>query len=118
MPSSASGAPPSASGAPPDGVLPDGAPPYGTYVAPTGPQPRPPLLLRIWPELPGPAPRSVLIGLGGVALMAGLTLLQGRYVSNQPLVLAVAVLSIVPVAVFSLFTQRSFVRGLTAGMGK
>jgi raffinose/stachyose/melibiose transport system permease protein len=51
-------------------------------------------------------------------LMAGLTLLQGRYVSNQPLVLAVAVLSIVPVALFYLFTQRSFVRGLTAGMGK
>lgn len=51
-------------------------------------------------------------------LMAGLTLLQGRYVSNQPLVLAVAVLSILPVAVFYLLTQRSFVRGLTAGMGK
>ncbi len=51
-------------------------------------------------------------------LMAGLTLLQGRYVTNQPLVLAVAVLSILPVAVFYLLTQRSFVRGLTAGMGK
>ena len=51
-------------------------------------------------------------------LMAGLTLLQGRYVTNQPLVLAVAVLSIVPVAAFYLLTQRSFVRGLTAGTGK
>lgn len=51
-------------------------------------------------------------------LMAGLTLLQGRYVTNQPLVLAVAVLSILPVAFFYLLTQRSFVRGLTAGMGK
>jgi ABC-type glycerol-3-phosphate transport system permease component len=51
-------------------------------------------------------------------LMAGLTLLQGRYVTNQPLVLAVAVLSILPVALFYLLTQRSFVRGLTAGMGK
>lgn len=51
-------------------------------------------------------------------LMAGLTLLQGRYVTNQPLVLAVAVLSILPVAIFYLLTQRSFVRGLTAGMGK
>jgi raffinose/stachyose/melibiose transport system permease protein len=51
-------------------------------------------------------------------LMAGLTLLQGRYVTNQPLVLAVVVLSILPVAVFYLFTQRSFVRGLTAGLGK
>ena len=51
-------------------------------------------------------------------LMAGLTLLQGRYVTNQPLVLAVAVLSILPVAIFYLLTQRSFVRGLTTGMGK
>ena len=51
-------------------------------------------------------------------LMAGVTLLQGRYVTNQPLVLAVAVLSILPVAFFYLMTQRSFVRGLTAGMGK
>lgn len=51
-------------------------------------------------------------------LMAGLTLLQGRYVTNQPLVLAVATLSILPVAVFYLLTQRSFVRGLTSGMGK
>lgn len=51
-------------------------------------------------------------------LMAGLSLLQGRYISNQPLVLAVAVLSILPVAFFYLLTQRSFVRGLTAGMGK
>lgn len=55
---------------------------------------------------------------GQRTLMAGLTLLQGRYVTNQPLVLAVAVLSILPVAVFYLLTQRSFVRGLTAGMGK
>lgn len=51
-------------------------------------------------------------------LMAGLTLFQGRYVTNQPLVLAVATLSILPVAAFYLLTQRSFVRGLTAGMGK
>lgn len=51
-------------------------------------------------------------------LMGGLSLLQGRYATNQPLVLAVAVLSILPVAVFYLLTQRAFVRGLTAGMGK
>jgi raffinose/stachyose/melibiose transport system permease protein len=51
-------------------------------------------------------------------LMAGLTLLQGRYVTNEPLVLAVAVLSILPVALFYLLTQRAFVKGLTAGMGK
>lgn len=51
-------------------------------------------------------------------LMAGLTLFQGRYATNQPLVLAVATLSILPVAAFYLLAQRSFVRGLTAGMGK
>lgn len=51
-------------------------------------------------------------------LMAGLTLFQGRYATDQPLVLAVATLSIIPVAAFYLLTQRSFVRGLTAGMGK
>lgn len=51
-------------------------------------------------------------------LMAGLTLFQGRYVTNQPLLLAVATLSILPVAVFYLLTQRTFVRGLTSGMGK
>ena len=44
-------------------------------------------------------------------LMAGLTLFQGRYVTNQPLLLAVATLSILPVAVFYLLTQRTFVRG-------
>jgi len=51
-------------------------------------------------------------------LMAGMTLLQGRYVTNQPLVLAVATLSILPVALFYLLSQRAFVRGLTAGIGK
>ncbi len=51
-------------------------------------------------------------------LMAGLTLFQGRYVTNQPLVLAVATLSILPVAAFYLLSQRAFVRGLTAGIGK
>jgi raffinose/stachyose/melibiose transport system permease protein len=55
---------------------------------------------------------------GQRTLMAGLTLFQGRYVTDQPLVLAVATLSILPVATFYLLTQRSFVRGLTAGMGK
>ncbi|MEN3360037.1 MAG: raffinose/stachyose/melibiose transport system permease protein [Mycobacteriales bacterium] len=51
-------------------------------------------------------------------LMAGLSLLQGRYSTNQPLVLAVASLSMLPVALFYLFSQRSFVRGLTAGIGR
>lgn len=51
-------------------------------------------------------------------LMAGMTLLQGRYSSDQPLVLAVATLSILPIAGFYFASQRSFVRGLTAGIGK
>lgn len=51
-------------------------------------------------------------------LMSGLTLLQGRYATDQPLVLAVATLSILPVAVFYFASQRAFVRGLTAGIGK
>jgi raffinose/stachyose/melibiose transport system permease protein len=51
-------------------------------------------------------------------LMAGLTLLQGRYATNQPLVLAVATLSIIPVVAIYVVSQRTFVRGLTAGIGK
>ena len=51
-------------------------------------------------------------------LMAGLTLLQGRFVSDQPVVLAVAVLSIIPIALFYLLSQRTFVEGITAGIGK
>jgi ABC-type glycerol-3-phosphate transport system permease component len=51
-------------------------------------------------------------------LMAGLTLLQGRYNTNQPLVLAAATLSMIPVAVFYVLSQKSFKRGLTAGIGK
>lgn len=55
---------------------------------------------------------------GQRTLMAGMTLLQGRYSTNQPLVLAVATLSILPVAAFYFASQRAFVRGLTAGIGK
>jgi ABC-type glycerol-3-phosphate transport system permease component len=51
-------------------------------------------------------------------LMSGLSLLQGRYSTDQPLVLTVATLSIVPVVVFYLLSQRAFVRGLTAGIGR
>jgi raffinose/stachyose/melibiose transport system permease protein len=50
--------------------------------------------------------------------MAGLTQFQGRYVTNEPLVLAGALLSILPVVVLYLSGQRFFVRGLTAGIGK
>jgi ABC-type glycerol-3-phosphate transport system permease component len=51
-------------------------------------------------------------------LMAGLTLFQGRYSTNQPLILAGAFVSIVPVILVYLSGQRFFVRGLTAGIGK
>jgi raffinose/stachyose/melibiose transport system permease protein len=51
-------------------------------------------------------------------LMAGLAQFQGRYATNQPLVLAGALISIAPVVLLYLSGQRFFVRGLTAGMGK
>ncbi len=51
-------------------------------------------------------------------LMTGLTQFQGRFVTNEPLVLAGALLSILPVVVLYLSAQRFFVRGLTAGIGK
>jgi len=51
-------------------------------------------------------------------LMAGLAQFQGRYSTNQPLVLAGALISIAPVVLLYLSGQRFFVRGLTAGIGK
>jgi ABC-type glycerol-3-phosphate transport system permease component len=51
-------------------------------------------------------------------LMSGLTLFQGRYVTNEPLVMAASFLSILPVLLVYLAGQRFFVRGLTAGIGK
>ena len=51
-------------------------------------------------------------------LMAGLAQFQGRYSTNQPVILAGALLSILPVVVLYLSGQRFFVRGLTAGIGK
>jgi raffinose/stachyose/melibiose transport system permease protein len=51
-------------------------------------------------------------------LMAGLAQFQGRYSTEQPLVLAGALVSIAPVVLLYLSGQRFFVRGLTAGIGK
>jgi ABC-type glycerol-3-phosphate transport system permease component len=51
-------------------------------------------------------------------LNAGLAQFQGRYSTNQPLVLAGALVSIAPVVLLYLSGQRFFVRGLTAGIGK
>jgi raffinose/stachyose/melibiose transport system permease protein len=51
-------------------------------------------------------------------LMAGLTQFQGRFATNEPLVLAGALIAIAPVVLLYLSGQRFFVRGLTAGIGK
>jgi ABC-type glycerol-3-phosphate transport system permease component len=51
-------------------------------------------------------------------LMAGMAQFQGRYATNQPLVLAGALVSIAPIVLLYLSGQRFFVRGLTAGIGK
>ena len=51
-------------------------------------------------------------------LMAGLTLFQGRYATNEPLVLAGVLISILPVILVYLAGQRFFVRGMTAGIGR
>ncbi len=51
-------------------------------------------------------------------LMAGLALFQGRYSTNEPLMMAGALLSILPLVVVYLGSQSFFVRGLTAGIGK
>ena len=51
-------------------------------------------------------------------LMAGLAQFQGRYSADQPLVMAGALISILPIVLLYLAGQRFFVRGLTAGIGK
>jgi ABC-type glycerol-3-phosphate transport system permease component len=50
--------------------------------------------------------------------MAGVALYQGRYITNEPLIMAAAFLSLLPLAVLYVFGQRFFVRGMTAGMGR
>lgn len=51
-------------------------------------------------------------------LMAGLALFQGRYSTNQPLMMAGALLSMLPLIVLYLGSQSFFIRGMTAGIGK
>ncbi len=50
--------------------------------------------------------------------MAGPTQFQGRFSVDQPLVMAGALLGMLPIMVLYLFGQRYFVRGLTAGAVK
>jgi raffinose/stachyose/melibiose transport system permease protein len=50
--------------------------------------------------------------------MAGLTQFRGRFMVNEPLVMAGAFLGMAPILIMYLFGQRYFVRGLTAGAVK
>lgn len=51
-------------------------------------------------------------------IMSGLSMFQGRYNTNQPLIMAGAFLAMLPTVLLYLFGQRYFVKGLTAGIGK
>jgi ABC-type glycerol-3-phosphate transport system permease component len=51
-------------------------------------------------------------------LMAGLALSQGRFATNEPLIMTGVLLSILPMIVLYLASQRFFIRGMTAGIGK
>lgn len=55
---------------------------------------------------------------GKRTLMAGLAEYVGRFGSDEPLILAGAFLSMVPMLVLYFAGQRYFIRGFTAGMGK
>ncbi len=48
-------------------------------------------------------------------LMVGLTLFQGRFTKDVPLIMAGLVTGIIPILILYIFTQRYFVRGLVAG---
>jgi ABC-type glycerol-3-phosphate transport system permease component len=47
-----------------------------------------------------------------------MALYQGRYATNEPLIMAGAFLSVLPLILFYIAGQRFLVRGLTAGIGK
>jgi raffinose/stachyose/melibiose transport system permease protein len=51
-------------------------------------------------------------------LTAGLTFFQGRFISNEPLVMTGALIATLPMLALYLVGQRFFIRGLTAGFGK
>jgi len=51
-------------------------------------------------------------------VMAGLALYQGRFATNEPMMMAGALLTILPLLILYLASQRFFVRGMTAGIGK
>jgi len=51
-------------------------------------------------------------------LMSGLVLFQGRFSTNIPLVMAGALISIIPPIFLYIFGQRFFVKGMLSGIGK
>jgi ABC-type glycerol-3-phosphate transport system permease component len=51
-------------------------------------------------------------------VISGLSMFQGRFTTNEPLVMAGAFLSLLPTVLLYLFGQRYFIKGLTAGFGK
>lgn len=51
-------------------------------------------------------------------LTAGLTFFQGRFLTDQPLVMAGALIAAAPMLLLYIVGQRYFIRGLTAGFGK
>ena len=51
-------------------------------------------------------------------LTAGLTFFQGRFMSNEPLVMTGALVATLPMLALYVVGQRFFIRGLTAGFGK
>ena len=51
-------------------------------------------------------------------LTAGLTFFQGRFLTNDPLVMTGALIASVPMLALYLIGQRFFIRGLVAGFGK
>jgi ABC-type glycerol-3-phosphate transport system permease component len=49
-------------------------------------------------------------------IMAGLTVLEGRYSTNQPLIMSGGLVSLLPLVLLYLSGQRYFARGLTGGL--
>ncbi len=48
-------------------------------------------------------------------IVAGISFFSGQYSSNTPLIAAATLISIVPIAIFTIILQRKFIEGVTAG---
>jgi len=53
---------------------------------------------------------------GQRTIMAGLSVLEGRYSTNQPLIMAGGLVSLLPLVLLYLSGQRYFIRGLSGGL--